>query len=116
MVDECTTTEEKKITFESKNESKKYINDVFNKLQKDYPNATIFLDGFFKVKSREQWQSLTKREKLSKSVNYTINLNGDSLELQDHPLDLAIAQLSNQQVVDYNLQAKIINRKECTEN
>ncbi|NET65308.1 MAG: hypothetical protein F6K63_13335 [Moorea sp. SIO1G6] len=106
----CTTTEERQIKFDSK----KNITDVLNKLQKYYPNATILLEGSFKVKSSKQWQVFTKREKLDKSVNYTINLKGNRLHLQDYPLDLAIAQLAKQQVVeDTIIKAKIINRKEC---
>ena len=139
QVYDCTTTEDKKITFDSK----KDIDDLLQKLkiiQKDYPNATIFLNGYLILESNKKWQNLTKREELSELVNYTVNLDGDILKLQDHPLDLAIAQLSNQKVGDISklqnylpnqggfeyipinaitIKAKIINRKnkkECQSN
>ncbi|NEP05283.1 MAG: hypothetical protein F6K25_15440 [Okeania sp. SIO2G4] len=60
---------------------------------------------------------MTKREEVNELENYTINLYGNILKLQDHPLDLAIAQLRNQEIVEYiNISAKIINRKECKRN
>ncbi|NEP26132.1 hypothetical protein [Moorena sp. SIO3I6] len=107
----CTTTEEMQIKFDSKNN----ISDVLKKkLQKyDKKKSTILLEGSLKVKSSKQWEFLTTREKLDKS-NYTINLKGDRLQLQDYPLDLAIVQLAKQKVVEETtIKAKIINRKEC---
>ncbi|MGD1700470.1 hypothetical protein [Dapis sp. BLCC M229] len=113
IVYDCTTIEYKNIRLESKNN----IDDVLNNLQKEYPDATILLDAKLELKSNEQWQYLIKREKLNELENYTINLYGNILKLQDHPLDLAIAQLSNQEIVEYiNISAKIINRKECKRN
>ncbi|NEO51756.1 MAG: hypothetical protein F6K54_00825 [Okeania sp. SIO3B5] len=91
---DCTTTKEKNIRFESK----KDIDNVLKKLQKEYPNAAIFLNGYLILESNEKWENLPKREELSEPVNYTINLYGDILKLQDHPLDLAIAQLRDQKV------------------
>ncbi|NEN87792.1 MAG: hypothetical protein F6K48_02200 [Okeania sp. SIO3H1] len=91
---DCTTTEEKNIIFESK----KDIGDVLKKLQKDNPNATIFLNGYLILESNKKLENLPKREELSEPVNYTINLYGDILKLKDHPLDLAIAQLRDQKV------------------
>ena len=110
---DCTTSQEYFITSKNINNIKKFL----NKLQQDYPDAVIFLDGSLKVKSPTQWQSLTKRQKLDELESYTINLYGDIVQLQDHPLDLAISQLRNQKIVDYTtIKAKIINRRKCTKN
>ena len=106
IVYDCSTTEEKNITFESKND----IDDVLKKLQKENPNATIFLNGYLILESPKKWENLPKREELSKSVNYTVNLEGDILKLKDHPLDLAIAQLPDQKVGDISkLQDYLLN-------
>ncbi|NES08062.1 MAG: hypothetical protein F6K22_37960 [Okeania sp. SIO2F4] len=110
IVYDCTTIEYKNIRLESKNN----IDNILKKLQKDYPNATIFLNGYLILESNEKLEnlkeSLTKREELSEPVNYTVNLDGDILKLQYHPLDLAIAQLRDQKVGDISkLQYSLLN-------
>jgi hypothetical protein len=110
----CTTIQKVNIVFNSKAD----FNSIINKWQKDYPKAEIFLNGLLKVKSPEKLQFLNLREKLTKPAEYTIRLNGDRLlEMQNHPLDLAIAQLRDQKVVDQTtIEALIINKKECTKS
>ncbi|MDY7002813.1 MAG: hypothetical protein SWX82_02235 [Cyanobacteriota bacterium] len=103
---DCTTTENKNIIFESK----KDINNILKKLQKDYPKTTILLNGYLILESNKKWQNLTKREEPGESANYTVHLDGDILKLQDHPLDLAIAQLGGQKVGDISkLQNYLLN-------
>jgi len=103
---DCNTTENKNIIFDSK----KDIDDALKKLQKDYPKAKIFLNGYLILESNKKWENLTKREELSESLNYTVNLDGEILKLKDHPLDLAIAQLSDQKVGDISkLQDYLLN-------
>ncbi|MBD2507796.1 hypothetical protein H6G91_10990 [Nostoc muscorum FACHB-395] len=116
IVGGCTTTQEVEIVFNKQDK----INETINKknLQKDYPKADIFLNGSLKVESSQRWKSLQEREKLAEPTQYTIRLNEDnSLQMRDHPIDLAIAQLRNQKVSDKaTIQARIIEQKECTKD
>ncbi|MCC5606083.1 hypothetical protein LC612_04555 [Nostoc sp. CHAB 5834] len=118
MVDGCTTTEEIDIPFKNKDKVDSILNDQQKKWQKDYPKAEIFLNGSLKVESPDKLKFLREREELTNSTKYTIDLDTDnnSLQMQDHPLDLAIAQFHNHKVADkrtIKLTAKIINKKEC---
>ena len=122
MVDGCTTTEEIDIPFKNKDKVDSILNDQQKKWQKDYPKAEIFLNGSLTVESLDKLKFLREREKLTNSTKYTIDLDTDnSLQMQDHPLDLAIAQFHNHKVAykpiikkpTIKLKAKIINKKEC---
>ncbi len=115
ILDGCTTTQEENIVFNSKDKIDYTLNYWRKKWQKDYPNAEIFLNGSLKVEASDKLKFLKKREELTKPTQYTIRLNEDnSLQMQDHPLDLAFAQFCDQKVVDKTtIKAKIINKKEC---
>lgn len=115
IADGCTTIQEVNIPFKSEDKIDSIIDDSRKQWQQEYPKAQIFLNGSLKVQKKE-WKFLNEREKLvDKATQYTIRLNKDnSLQMQYHPLDLAITQLRNQKVVDETtIQAKIINKKDC---
>ncbi|MTJ16324.1 MULTISPECIES: hypothetical protein [Nostocales] len=116
IADGCTTIQEVNILFKSEDKINSIIDDKRKQWQQEYPKAQIFLNGSLKVQNLKKWKFLNEREQLvNKKTQYTLLLNKDnSLQMQYHPLDLAITQLRNQKVVDETtIQAKIINQKEC---
>jgi len=116
ITDGCTTIQEVNIPFKREDKIDSIIDDRQKQWQQQYPEAQIFLNGSLKVENSKKWKFLNQREQLvNKNTEYTIILNKDnSLQMQYHPLDLAIIQLRNQKVVDETtIQAKIINQKEC---
>lgn len=107
----CATTLEEKIEFEPGDNK---ISEYLNKERKKYPEkANIYLSGYFKIESPKNIEY--KESPIKSKTQPTIKLSkGNRLELNYHPIDLAIADIKNQRVNDKStINLRIIDRSGC---
>lgn len=92
----------------------KQINKLGGDNQQDYPKPQVFLSGYLSVEPLDEFKPLEERILPGENQYYTARINEGVLEMQNHPLDLAIIQLANEKVVgSATITAEIIIQKDC---
>ncbi len=112
----CATTLEKEIIFETGEK----ISDKLKEEKKKYPEkADIYLSGSLKIESSK---NIENKEFSSKSEKQpTIKLSEDSkLEMNYHPIDLAITDMKNQKLDEKSrnpsITLRLIDRSGCVDH
>ena len=92
----------------------KQINHLGGDNQKNYPQPQVFLSGELSVEPLDEFKPLEKRMRPGENQYYTARINGDVLEMQNHPLDLAIIQLADEKIIgSATISAEITVQKDC---